>query len=236
MSRFHVALNFMTTIIYIAFAIAPILIILGLIILKVTFKVSNWVNIRNAIFLGMISAVLVLIANYMADMRWHGEYRNLKRIVVFVFIIIAFSAEFGKYLALRLAFYKLKTFEGPIEGIIYGIFISLGYAAVTVVLFGFDLIGTPRMKDFETFLVLYPFANIVFSTAMGYFLGMGKLRKNTLIDNATGIFVATFFHGLFYFSYVTSDLRLQIFIGAGFVLITAILIYRAVKLRKNKEN
>jgi RsiW-degrading membrane proteinase PrsW (M82 family) len=226
----------MTTAMYFAFAVAPVLIIIGLVILRVTFKVKNWVNIRNAILLGMISSLLVLLANFMADMRWQGAITNLKRITVFVFVIVAFSAEFGKYLALRLAFYKLKTFEGPIEGIIYSNFISLGYATVAVVLFGFGLIETPRLKEFELFLILYPIANVIFSTCMGFFLGMGKLRKNTLIDNATGIFVATFFHGLFYFSFVTSDLRLQLFVGIGFILIAVILFSRAVRLRKNKEN
>ena len=226
----------MTPTIYLSFAVAPLLIVIGIIILKVTFRIKNWMNIRNAILLGILSALLVLIANYMADMRWQGEYRNLKRIVVFVFVIIAFSAEFGKYLALRLAFYKLKNFEGLIEGIIYGNFISLGFSTVTVILFAYDLIGTPRIGEFEIFLYLYPFANVVFSICMGFFLGMGKLRKNTLIDNATGIFVATFFHGLFYFSFVTSDIRLQIFVGVGFILITSILLVRAIRLRKNRED
>ena len=226
----------MSPIIYISFAVSPILILVGMLVLKISFKVKNWVNIRNAILLGMISTLLVLLASYMADIRWQGEYRNLKRIVVFVFIIIAFSAEFGKYLALRLAFYKLKNFEGPIEGIIYGNFISLGFSTVAVVLFAYGLIGTPRITEFVMFLYLYPFANIVFSTCMGFFLGMGKLRKNTFIDNATGLFVATFFHGLFYFSFVTSDIRLQIFVGVGFVLIALILLARAIKLRRSKED
>lgn len=225
----------MTPVIYFSFAISPLLILVGMLVLKTTFKIKNWVNIRNAILLGMISVLLVVLANFMAELRWEGSYRNLKRIVVFVFIIIAFSAEFGKYMVMRLAFYKLKNFEGPIEGIIYGYFISLGFAMVAVVLFAYGIIGSPRIDDLVTFLYLYPFANIVFSTCMGFFLGMGKLRKNTLIDNATGIFVATFFHGLFYFSFVTSDYRLQIFVGIGFVLITVILLARAIKLRRSKE-
>jgi len=221
--------------VYLTFAVAPLLIILGAIILKVSFKVKNWVNIRNAILLGIFSVIFVLIANYMAEMRWHGSYNKVKTMAFFVFVIIAFSSEFGKFLALRLGFYKLKTFEGPIEGIIYSSFISLGFSLAAVILFAYGFIGAPRISDFNAFLILYPFANLVFGTCLGFFIGMGKIRKNVLIDNTTGLFVATFFHGLYYFSFVTNDIRLQILIGVGFVLITFILLARAIKLRNMKD-
>jgi protease PrsW len=221
--------------IYLSFAVAPILIIIGAIILKVSFKIKNWVNIRNAILLGIFSVVFVVIANYLAEMKWHGNYNKMKTMAFFVFVVIGFSAEFGKFLALRLGFYRLKTFEGPIEGIIYSNFIGLGYSLTAVVLFGYDFIGAPRINDFTLFLFIYPFANLVFSTCLGFFIGMGKIRSNGLIDNATGLFVATFFHGLYYFSFITSDIRLQILIGIGFIMIAFVLLARAIKLRNMKD-
>lgn len=221
--------------IYLSFAVAPILIIIGAIMLKVTFKIKNWVNIRNAILLGIFSVVFVVIANYLAEMKWHGNYNKMKVMAFFVFVIIGFSAEFGKFLALRLGFYKLKTFEGPIEGIIYSNFIGLGFSLSAVILFGYGFIGAPRINDFATFLILYPFANLVFSTCLGFFIGMGKIRSNRLIDNSTGLFVATFFHGLYYFSFITNDIRLQILIAIGFIMITSILLARSIKLRNMKD-
>lgn len=221
--------------IYLSFAVAPILIIIGAIILKVTFKIKNWVNIRNAILLGIFSIVFVVVANYLAEMKWHGNYNKMKVMAFFVFVIIGFSAEFGKFLALRLGFFRLKTFEGPIEGIIYSNFIGLGFSISAVVLFGYGFIGAPRINDFATFLILYPFANLVFSTCLGFFIGMGKIRSNRLIDNSTGLFVATFFHGLYYFSFITNDIRLQILITIGFIMITSILFARAIKLRNMKD-
>lgn len=225
----------MSTLTYLSFAISPALIIIGAIILKVNFKIKNWVNIRNAIVLGMLCVAFVILADYLVELRWGDNYNKMKRVIVFAFIVIGFSAEIAKYIALRSAFYRLKTFEGPIEGIIYSNFIGLGYSMVAVVLFGFGILSTPRIIDFTVFLILYPFANLVFSTCMGFFIGMGKLRKNMLIDNTTGIFVATFFHGLFYFSFITNDIRLQIFIGVGFILIAIILLARAIKLRRMKD-
>jgi RsiW-degrading membrane proteinase PrsW (M82 family) len=171
----------------------------------------------------------------MAELQWHGNYNKMKTMAFFVFVIIGFSAEFGKFLALRLGFYRLKTFEGPIEGIIYSNFIGLGYSLSAVVLFAYGFIGAPRINDFIIFLFLYPLANMVFSTCIGFFVGMGKIRKNTLIDNSTGLFVATFFHGLYYFSFITNDIRLQILIAVGFILIALVLLARAIKLRNMKD-
>lgn len=221
--------------IYVSFAVAPVLIILGAILLKVSFKIKNWVNIRNAILLGIFSVIFVVLANYLAELKWHGNYNRMKSMAFFVFVVIGFSAEFGKFLALRLGFYKLKTFEGPIEGIIYSSFIGLGYSLTAVVLFAYGFIGAPLISDFTIFLFLYPFANLVFATCLGFFIGMGKIRSNRLIDNSTGLFVATFFHGLYYFSFITNDIRLQILIAVGFILIATVLLLRAIKLRNMKD-
>ena len=74
--------------IYLSFAVAPVLIILGAIILKVSFKIKNWVNIRNAILLGIFSVVFVVVANYLAEMKWHGNYNKMKTMAFFVFVVI----------------------------------------------------------------------------------------------------------------------------------------------------
>jgi RsiW-degrading membrane proteinase PrsW (M82 family) len=153
----------------------------------------------------------------------------------YVFVGIAFSAEFAKFLSLRLSFYRLKSFESPIEGIIYATFIGLGYSMIAVPLFAYGFIGTNLINDLNLFLFTYPLANIVFAICMGYFVGLGKIRKNVFIDKATGVFVATFFHGLFIFSFITKDERLLILTGIGFVIIAVVFISRAVKLRKMQD-
>lgn len=225
----------MSLAIYISFAVSPVLLIIGVLMLRYSFKVKNWGNIRNAVALGVLSVVLVVGASYLAEMRWHGDFRTFRHMGFYVFVVIAFSAEIAKYIALRSSFYHLKNFEGPIEGIIYSNFIALGYSMIAVVLFAYGIIGSPGIKQFAFFLLFYPFANLVFSTSMGFFIGMGKLRKNRLIDNSTGIFVSTFFHGLYYFAFIMNDIAMKILIAVGFVLIAFILISRAIKLRKSKD-
>ncbi len=217
---------------YFSFAVSPLLIILSILYLKFKFSIKSFVNIRNAILFGAIGVVLLLIASYLVDLRWDGNYKNMRRMGFFVFVIVAFSSELAKFIPLKFSFYKLKNFSGPLEGIIYSTFISLGFSMVATVLYAFEIVGSPdKMNNFTLFLFTLPIANIVFAITMGFFIGMGKLRKNTFIDSATGLFVATFFHGLFYFGFITSDIRLLIFIAIGFTVIGITFVVKSVSLR-----
>lgn len=221
---------------YISFSISPILIIVGFLILKFGFKLKHLSSMWYAVLLGMISTVLIFVVNYIIDLNWHGNYDSLRRLLFFVVVVIALSAEVGKYLVLRLVFYNKKGFEGPIEGIIYSIFIALGFTTVATVLFAYQFIGKPLFGYQDIFLYTYPLANIVIAVCMGFFIGMGKIRKNFFIDNATGLFVAIFFHGLFYFSIISRDLVLISIICFGYMVISITLFVRAINLRKEKDS
>jgi protease PrsW len=222
--------------IYLSFTIAPILIIFGLLIYYYGFEIKKVSGILSAVVLGMFSVVIILAANYLIDTQWHGNYGSLRRILFFVLIVIALSAEIGKFLVLRIWFYNRSDVKGPIEGIIYSIFIGLGYATIATVLFAYNIIGTHIQEYHLVFLYTYPLANVVFAVCIGFFIGMGKIRKNILIDNATGLFVSIFFHGLYCFSFISHDIVLILFTLIGFLIISITLLVRAINLRKAKED
>ncbi len=218
---------------YLALSVSPILAIVFISYLRFKFSIKSWKNIRNAIILGLVSIIILLIAYMLIEAIWGGKYNNMRRMAFFVFVVVAFSSELGKFLPLRFAFYRLKNFTGPIEGIIYSIFISLGFSFMATILYGFEIIDSmDKFNNFTLFLFTMPLANLVFAIAMGFFVGMGALRKNNrFIDMSTGLFVATFFHGLYYFGFVTSDIRLLIFDAIGFVIISVTFLTKAVSLK-----
>ena len=221
---------------YLSFSISPLLILLLVLYLKFKFSIQNFSNIRSAVIWGIISIVFIVIGTYAIESVWHGNLRNMRRMAFFVFVIVAFGSEFAKFLVLRGFFYKKSTFEGPLEGVIYSIFISLGFSAIAVPLYAYGIIGTDaKFNDITLFLYTYPLASIVFGVVLGFFIGMGKLRKNWLIDNSTGLFASTFFHGLFYFCFITADKRLLIITSIGFLVIAATLIAKAANLRASKD-
>ncbi len=217
---------------YLSFLVSPILIVITILYLKFKFSIKNFTNIRNAILLGMFSIVLLLIANYLIELKWDGNYKNMRRMAFFVFVVIAFSSELGKFIPLKLSFFKLKNFSGPLEGVIYSIFIGLGFSTIAAVLYGFGIIGsTDKFHNFTLFLYTFPIANIIFAISMGFFVGMAKMRRNAFIDASTGLFVATFFHGLFYFGFITSDIRLLIFDAVGFTIIGITFLVKSVSIK-----
>ena len=122
---------------YFSFAISPLLIIVFVLYLKFKFSIKSYANIRNAILLGVICVVLLIFANFLIDLKWDGNYKNMRRMAFFVFVIIAFSSEFAKFIPLKFSFYKLKNFGGPLEGLVYSIFISLGFSMAATVLYAF---------------------------------------------------------------------------------------------------
>ncbi|RLD88617.1 MAG: hypothetical protein DRJ02_03525 [Bacteroidetes bacterium] len=217
---------------YLSFLISPVILIVALVFIYYNYKPGNWKNIRYAVLYGMAGTIFIVVANYITDAIWHNNLFNLRRITFFVFITIALSAEFGKFLPLRLYFYKQPGFRGPFESIRYSVIISIAYSVIAVVLFGLDIIGTDKLKEPMLFLFTYPFANIFFGIVMGFFLGLGKLRKTFLvIDEAVALFITTFFHGVYYFCFITSDIRLFFVAIFGFIIIGITLLVKSLSFQ-----
>lgn len=222
---------------YFAFAVSPILIFLLIAYLKFKFSIHTLKYIINAVVLGALGVLVLLFLNYLADLQWDDNLKNMRRMAFFVFVVTAFGSELPKFIGLRYSLFKLKHFEGPLEGILYTIFISLGFTSVATVLYATAIVGTSyHFNDKTLFLFTYPLASIVTAIVLGFFVGMGKHRKNRLIDSLTGLGTATFFHGLFYFCFITSDKRLLIFTSIGFIIIALTLVVKAVSLKSEKGN
>jgi len=221
---------------YLSFLISPVILIVALVFIYYYYKPGSWKNIRNAVVYGMAGVVIIIVANYITDAVWHNNLFNLRRITFFVFVTIALSAELGKFLPLRLYFYKQPGFRGPLESIRYSVIVSLSYSVIATILFGLNIVGTDMLKEPLLFLYTYPFANIFFGIVAGFFMGLGKIRKNfLLIDEAVALFITTFFHGVYYFSFISSDIRLFFVIIFGFIIIGATLLVKSLSFQSEQS-
>ncbi len=210
---------------------SPLLIVLLIFYLKFKFSINNWKNIYTAIILGAVAVIVLVASDFAFEYRWHGVLRNVRRTATYVFIGIAFASELGKYLVLRYAFLKKELINDPLDGIIYSFFVGLGFSTVAAILFSFGIIGTDKVHNLQLFLWIYPFGTLTVAVVLGYFIGMGYTRKNGFIDDATGLLLATFFHAIFYFCFITSDIRLLVITLVGFVVIGGALLVRAINLK-----
>ncbi len=216
---------------YLPLLLSPLLIVLLMVYMKFKFSIKDWSHVTVALVLGAVAVLLLIASDYVFEYRWHGNLRNMRRTAAYVFAGIAFASEFAKFLVLRYAFIKKELIKDPLDGIIYAFLVGLGFSTVAAVLYLFGIIGTDKVHSLTLFLWIYPFGTLAFSIVLGYFMGMGYTRKNSFIDDSSGLFLATFFHAIFYFGFITSDVRLLVFILIGYFIIGMSLLVRAVNLK-----
>ena len=113
-------------------------------------------------------------------------------------LVVGFTQEFLKYLAVRGSVYRLQEFDERTDGIIYGTAVGLGYATalnidLIVASGGIDL-GTAAFRISITAL-----AHATFSGVMGYFLAREKFERRPIWWMPLGVMIAAALNGVFYY-------------------------------------
>lgn len=89
------------------------------------------------------------------------------------FAVAAFSEELFKFIALNLLIWKSREFNDKFDGIVYAVFISLGFAAVENVLYVFgNGYGTGIIRA----VTAVP-AHAIFGITMGFYFGLAKFYE-----------------------------------------------------------
>jgi RsiW-degrading membrane proteinase PrsW (M82 family) len=170
-------------------------------------------------FFGMISIAIVLLVQLLASYFQLDDLRNLRRILFYSLVIVAFFSEISKFFFLKIFCYPDKGFRSPLDGIIFSVMIAMGFATLNNIL---TLVNIPNLSVSNINALTSGPANIIFGGLMGFFIGLGKTRKMRWIDSMTGLFAAIFFHALYAFTLITEDYKLLIafFIGSTIILVS----------------
>jgi RsiW-degrading membrane proteinase PrsW (M82 family) len=120
----------------------------------------------------------------------------------FAFLIVAFSEELMKFIFLRYYIFTKSDFNEPMDGIVYSVSISMGFAAMENILH--IVLRTEDFNEaveigYSRTLTAVP-AHAAFAMAMGYFTGLAKVqshRESLLL--MIGFASAVFLHGLYDF-------------------------------------
>jgi len=158
--------------------------------------------IKSFLF-GCISVVPILILEMIFN-------ENLfSSLFVYMFCGVALVEEGMKYFFLKKYLFKNPEFNEPLDGIVYAVMVSLGFATVENISY---VIGAQEQGN--NVAVLRMFSAIPLHAAcgviMGYFVGMAKFNKenyNSLL--LKGVLIATLVHAIYnYF----------LFLGQGQIL------------------
>ena len=217
---------------YLTIFLAPLLSILFYLFLRYKYPDGKFALAFKAFLFGALSVLLVLLADTIAENSGWDNLRNLRRVAFYSLVIMGFSAELGKFIILRFFVLPKEICKGPTDAIIYSVIISLGFISAWNVLYLFEIIDL-KFDLFYAFSIIP--ANITFAVVMGFFIGLGKARKNRFIDSMTGLFAATFFHGVFNFCYLTSDNLLLLLVSIGVIFIAVALGMKSLNIKPDKE-
>jgi protease PrsW len=184
---------------YLALAIAPGLAICVFIFYKDVYNREPGLNLGISFLLGCLSIVpAIFIENAFIGSTIDG---SVGAVAVISYLIIALSEEGGKFLGLRFYSYNQKSFDEPLDGIVYSVLISMGFATVENI--KYILIDAKAGTEYQIGLLrmftAVP-AHATFAIIMGYFVGKAKFdSKNSLGLILIGLVFAVFLHGTYDF-------------------------------------
>ena len=181
---------------YIALAIAPGLAICLFIFHRDAYNQEPKLNMIVSFFFGVLSVVpAIIIEEYFKD-SFNGSIAGL---ALQAFIVVALTEEACKFAALCLYSYRQKSFDEPLDGIVYSVMVSMGFATLENIFYVTNsaAAGNGYQVALLRMFLSVP-AHATFGVLMGYHVGRAKFnpaRKTVLM--ILGLGWATFFHGTF---------------------------------------
>lgn len=175
-------------------AIVPVIIFLYIIYRKDTIKEPTGLLLKCFIG-GIFSAIPALLMAYLLSI--FNIFQSPLLVSFYnAFFEAAIAEEIAKFLILYWLIWKSKDFDQHYDGIIYAVFVSLGFAAFENILYVYEHGFTTAVLRAVTAVPAHGF----FGVAMGYFLSLAKFSsraKGTYIF--LSLFIPILLHGVYDF-------------------------------------
>ncbi|MEM6629508.1 MAG: PrsW family glutamic-type intramembrane protease [Bacteroidota bacterium] len=183
-------------VILLALALAPVVFLFTYVYLRDEYEREPLIYLIITFILGLSTAFPVI----WIEEQLHA-YTNITMEtspLLYAFIYVALVEEGMKYLVLRWYNYPHDEFDEPYDGIMYGVAVSLGFAAIENVMYVYYSTGDPIETGIGRMFTAVP-AHAMFGVLMGFFVGRAKflLRGSRWLERLKGLGVAILFHGLY---------------------------------------
>ncbi|MGN0136910.1 PrsW family glutamic-type intramembrane protease [Anaerotignum sp.] len=140
--------------------------------IKDKYEKEPWKMLFLGLLFGLYTAAVVYAFGSWVEMRFPHEETPFYT----AFFSSAGVEEMVKFLFLILLIWGNKNFNEPLDGIVYGVFVSLGFAWVENIIY----VTHPVLGGYETALtraLLSVPGHGLFGIQMGYYLAQGKYRN-----------------------------------------------------------
>jgi RsiW-degrading membrane proteinase PrsW (M82 family) len=208
-----------------ALALAPGIAIMFYIYSRDKYEKEPFKNLIISFLLGVLSTLpAILIQVYFGDMLiGYFETKTVLYYALFAFCVVGFGEELSKFAMLRYYSYRRKAFSEPLDGIVYSVMVSMGFATL-------ENIGYVYQGGYTTALVrmfLSVPAHASFGVLMGYHAGLAKFDSARSSQHLwKGLLLASFFHGAFdFFLFLQESPAVTQYISATLLFLGAIVSY-----------
>ena len=191
-------------------ALAPVFIIGGYIYFRDKYEKEPIRLLLLALLLGALTVIPILfIESFLQG--FTQIFSGLAAAAWQAFVVAAFSEELFKYIALYLLIWKSVEFNEKFDGIVYAVFISLGFAGIENILYVF---GNGPVTGISRALTAVP-AHAIFGVTMGFYFGLAKFySKKEFQLKLKALFYPIILHGIYDFILFTQiDWLIFVFIG-----------------------
>ena len=176
-------------------SLAPVVIILLYIYLRDKYdREPLWLLIK----LVVAGAVVVIPIAYVeqALIAWMPPFHRVGAAAYHAFVVAGITEEGFKFLVLYLVAWNNRRFNEKFDGIVYAVFVSLGFAAVENIMY---VVQSGYQTALIRALTAVP-AHALFGVAMGYYFGIARMYeeiRSSYLRKA--ILVPVILHGIYDF-------------------------------------
>lgn len=176
-------------------SLAPVFIILFYIYFRDKYDREPLGMLIKALLLGIVIVVPVIFVERML-MTMMPQSGRVTAAAYHAFVVAGSTEELFKFLALYLLVWKSPSFNEKFDGIVYAVFVSLGFAGVENVLYVMD----GGMQTAITRALTAVPAHAIFGISMGYYLGIAHMYQELKGKYlARALLVPVLLHGIYDF-------------------------------------
>lgn len=196
-------------------ALAPVLIILVYIYIRDKYEREPIVLLIGSLIVGAFIVIPVIFVESFFD-NYSLRFSGYSQAAFTAFISAGLVEEFFKFIALYYLIWRNKEFNEKFDGIVYAVFISLGFAGTENILYVFEY-GEP--VAYTRAFTAVP-AHALFGVIMGYYFSLSKFYpRKKQIHFIAALLVPVLLHGMYNYILMTQHkLYLLFFIPFLFYL------------------
>lgn len=176
-------------------SLAPVFIILFYIYFRDKYEKEPLSMLIKALLLGIVIVIPVIFVERIL-MNLMPQSSKVAEAAYHAFVVAGSTEELFKFLALYLLVWKSPNFNEKFDGIVYAVFVSLGFAGVENVLYVMD----GGMQTALTRALTAVPAHAIFGITMGYYLGIAHMYRELKGKYLTrALLVPILLHGIYDF-------------------------------------